>query len=45
VRRLTAAVSLSQSHTLASFKVESAIALGLITTMSLGLSWWMQGAP
>lgn len=43
VQKLTAAVSLSQSHTLDSFKIDSAIALGIITIMSFGLSWWMAG--
>jgi signal transduction histidine kinase len=43
LRNLTAAVSLSQSHTLNAFKVESAIALGIITIVSFGLSWWMAG--
>jgi signal transduction histidine kinase len=43
VQRLTAAVSLSQSHTLDSFRIASAIALGIITILSLGLSWWMAG--
>jgi signal transduction histidine kinase len=43
LRNLTAAVSLSSSHTLDSFKIESAIALGIMTIMSLGLSWWMAG--
>jgi signal transduction histidine kinase len=43
IRQLTAAVSASQEHTLDSFKLESAIALGLITILSFGLSWWMAG--
>jgi signal transduction histidine kinase len=43
VRNLTEAVSASQSHTLESFKVESAIALALITIVSFGVSWWMAG--
>lgn len=43
VRNLAAAVSASQSHTLDSFKIESAIALGLMTIVSFGLSWWMAG--
>jgi signal transduction histidine kinase len=43
VRRLAAAVSLSESHTLDSFKIDSAIALGLITILSFGLSWWIAG--
>ena len=33
----------SQVHTLDSFKLESAIALGIITIVSFGLSWWMAG--
>ena len=33
----------SQAHTLDSFKIESAIALGLMTIVSFGLSWWMAG--
>jgi signal transduction histidine kinase len=43
VRSLTAAVSASQTHILDSFKIESAVALGIMTIMSLGLSWWMAG--
>ena len=43
VQRLTAAISLSQSHTLNTFKIASAIALGIITMVSFGLSWWMAG--
>ena len=43
IRQLTAAVTASQAHTLDSFKIESAIALGLITILSFGLSWWMAG--
>ena len=43
LRRLTAAVKASQAQTLASFKVESALALGLLTILSFGLSWWMAG--
>jgi signal transduction histidine kinase len=43
LRNLTAAVSLSSSNTLDSFKIGSAIALGIMTIMSLGLSWWMAG--
>ena len=43
VHRLTAAVSASQSHTLNTFKIASAIALGIITMVSFGLSWWMAG--
>jgi signal transduction histidine kinase len=43
LKRLTAAVTASQAHTLDSFKVESALALGLITILSFGLSWWMAG--
>jgi signal transduction histidine kinase len=43
IRNLTAAVTLSQSHTLDSFKTESAIALGIIAILSFGMSWWMAG--
>ena len=43
VGQLAAAVKASQAHTLDSFKIESAIALGLITIVSFGLSWWMAG--
>lgn len=43
VRRLTVAVTASETHTLKSFKLESALALALITIMSFGLSWWMAG--
>jgi signal transduction histidine kinase len=43
VRSLTAAVSASQAHTLETLKLESAIALGIITVVSFGLSWWMAG--
>lgn len=43
LRDLAAAVSASQSHLLGSFKVESAIALGIMTLVSLGLSWWIAG--
>jgi signal transduction histidine kinase len=42
-RSLTAAVSASQSHTLDSFKLESGVALGIITILSFGLSWWVAG--
>jgi signal transduction histidine kinase len=43
VRQLTATVVASQAHILESFKIGSAIALGLITVVSFGLSWWMAG--
>jgi signal transduction histidine kinase len=43
VRELTAAVSASQSHALDSLKIESAVALALITMVSFGVSWWMAG--
>ncbi len=43
IRQLTAAVTASQNHALDSFKIASAIALGLITILSFGLSWWMAG--
>lgn len=41
--RLTATVRASQAQTLHSFKVQSALALGLLTILSFGLSWWMAG--
>jgi signal transduction histidine kinase len=43
IRQLTAAVTASQSHTLDSFRIASAIALGLISILSFALSWWMAG--
>jgi signal transduction histidine kinase len=43
VGRLTAAVSASQSHFLDSFRIVAAIALGIMTIVSFGLSWWMAG--
>lgn len=43
VGQLAAAVKASQAHTLDSFKIDSAIALGIITMMSFALSWWMAG--
>jgi signal transduction histidine kinase len=43
VRQLTTVVQASQAHTLDSFRIESAIALGLVTILSFGLSWWMAG--
>jgi signal transduction histidine kinase len=43
VRQLTAAVTASQTHTLDSFRIASAIALGLISILSFALSWWMAG--
>ncbi len=43
IRQLTAAVTASQSHTLDAFRVASAVALGLISVLSFGLSWWMAG--
>ena len=43
IRQLTATVTASQAHTLDSFKIGSAFALGLITILSFGLSWWMAG--
>jgi signal transduction histidine kinase len=36
-------VTASQTHTLDSFRIASAIALGLIGVLSFGLSWWMAG--
>lgn len=41
--RLTATVKASQAQTLKSFKVESGLALGLLTILSFGLSWWIAG--
>ncbi len=43
IRQLTATVTASQNHALDSLKIGSAIALGLITFLSFGLSWWMAG--
>jgi signal transduction histidine kinase len=43
IRQLTAAVAASQSHTLDSFRIASAIALGLISILSFALSWWVAG--
>jgi len=43
VRQLATAVKASQAHTLDSFKIGSAIAMGLITVLSFGLSWWIAG--
>lgn len=43
VRELTGAVTASEAHVLSSFKLDSALALALITMMSFGLSWWMAG--
>ena len=43
VRELTDTVVAVQSHTLDSLRIESAIALGLITIVAFGLSWWMAG--
>jgi signal transduction histidine kinase len=43
IRQLTAAVTASQTHTLDSFRIASAIALGLISILSFALSWWMAG--
>jgi signal transduction histidine kinase len=43
VRALTTAVSLSQSHTLNSVRIGSVIALGLMSLISFGLSWWIAG--
>ena len=43
VGRLTATVKASQLHTLDSFKIASALALGLLTLVAFGLSWWMAG--
>jgi signal transduction histidine kinase len=43
VSRLTATVKASQAHTLDSFKIDSALALGLLTIVAFGLSWWIAG--
>jgi signal transduction histidine kinase len=43
VGRLTAAVKESQAHALDSFKLGSALALGVLAIVSFGLSWWMAG--
>jgi signal transduction histidine kinase len=43
VGRLTAAVTASQSHFLDSFRIVAAVALGIMTILSFGLSWWMAG--
>jgi signal transduction histidine kinase len=43
VGRLTAAVVASQSHFLDSFRIVAAIALGIMTLVSFGLSWWLAG--
>ena len=40
---MTATIAAAQTHTLDSFKIESAVALGLITIVSFGLSWWIAG--
>ncbi|HEX6394548.1 MAG TPA: HAMP domain-containing sensor histidine kinase [Acidimicrobiales bacterium] len=41
--RLTNTVKASQAQTLRTFKVDSALALGLLTILAFGLSWWMAG--
>jgi signal transduction histidine kinase len=41
--QLATAVTKAEAHTLNSFKIESLIALGLISIASFGLSWWMAG--
>lgn len=43
VQRLAETIKASQAQTLDGFKVDSAVALGLLTLVSLGLSWWMAG--
>jgi signal transduction histidine kinase len=43
VRSLTAAVKASQAHILDSFRLESALALALLSLVAFGLSWWMAG--
>jgi signal transduction histidine kinase len=43
VGRLTATVKASQTHLFDSFKVDSALVLGLLTIVSFALSWWMAG--
>jgi signal transduction histidine kinase len=43
VRQLTTTVAAAQAHVLDSFRIGAAIALGLITILTFGLSWWMAG--
>jgi signal transduction histidine kinase len=43
VRQLDATVVASEARVLNDFKIGSAIALGLITLVAFGLSWWMAG--
>lgn len=43
VSRLAATVRASQAHTLDAFRVESLLALGLLSVVAFGLSWWMAG--
>jgi signal transduction histidine kinase len=43
VSQLTATVKASQLHILNSFRVVSALALGFLTLVAFGLSWWMAG--
>ena len=43
IGRLTATVKASQAQTLHTFKVDSSLALGLLTVLAFGLSWWMAG--
>jgi signal transduction histidine kinase len=43
VNRLTATVKASQLHILNSFRIDSALALGLLTLVAFGLSWWIAG--
>jgi signal transduction histidine kinase len=43
VGQLATAVRASQAHTLDSFRIGSAIALGLMTILSFLLSWWIAG--
>ena len=43
VSGLAATVRASQAHTLNAFKFASALALGLLTIVAFGLSWWMAG--
>jgi signal transduction histidine kinase len=43
VSRLTATVKASQAHILDSFRVVLTLALGLLTVLAFGLSWWIAG--
>ena len=43
VGRLAVTVKASQAHTLDSLRIDSLIALGLMTVVAFGLSWWIAG--